>query len=121
MEEEILWEGKPFNFGIPSFTKYKITNARIIIEKGIFTKRRDEIRLFRIRDVSTKRNLFERMIGIGDVNIVSTDASLPKYQLRNIRDSTDVADLLGFQAEQARLKHRTSVEVSEIRGDVSEW
>ena len=49
MNENVLWEGKPFNFGIPSFTKYQITDRRLIVEKGIFTKKREKIQLYRIR------------------------------------------------------------------------
>lgn len=111
MQEEVLWQGKPFNFGFPSFTKYEITETRIIVEKGILTKRRDETRLYRIRDIRTKRNLFERMIGIGDITVMSSDASHPEFQLRNIRQSSAVADVLGTAVEKARIKHR-SLEVS---------
>lgn len=109
--EETLWKGKPFNFGFPSFTTYEITESRIIIEKGIFTKKRDEIRLYRIRDISTKRNLFERMIGIGDITVFSSDATNPQFLLRNIKNSKNVADLLGATVEKSRIKHR-SLEVA---------
>ena len=106
MQEVALWQGKPFNFGFPSFTKYEITETRLIVEKGILTKRRDEIRLYRIRDIRTKRNLFERMIGIGDITVMSSDTSHPEFQLRNIKQSSSVADLLGAVVEKARIKHR---------------
>lgn len=109
--EEKIWKGKPFNFGIPSFTSYEITESRLIIEKGVFTKKRDEIRLYRIRDISTKRNLLERMLGIGDITVFSSDASHPEFLLRNIKNSKSVADLMGAAVEQSRIKHR-SLEVS---------
>ncbi|MBP1994613.1 PH domain-containing protein [Paenibacillus eucommiae] len=111
--EEVLWEGKPFNFGFPSFTTYKITDSRIIIEKGVLTKKRDEIRLYRIRDISTKRNLMERMMGFGDITIFSTDANNSQFLLRNIRKSTEVADVLGNAADKARIKHK-ALEVTEV-------
>lgn len=109
--EELLWKGKPFNFGIPSFTTYEITESRLIIERGIFTKRRDEIRLYRIRDIALKRSLFERMLGIGDITIFSSDASHPEFKMRNIKDSKTVADILGAAVEKSRIKHR-SLEVA---------
>lgn len=111
--ENIIWEGKPFNYGFPSFTKYVITDTRIIIEKGLLTKKREEIRLYRVRDIATKRNLLERMLGIGDITVISTDTSQPEYILRNVRKSTQVADDLGMAAENSRIKHR-AVEVTEV-------
>ena len=104
--EQILWKGKPFNYGFPSFTKYEITDARIIVEKGILTKRRDEVRLYRIRDISTKRDLWERMLRMGDIIVYSSDVSDEQFKLRNIKESTKVADLLGAAVEQSRIKHR---------------
>ncbi|MFD2115599.1 PH domain-containing protein [Paenibacillus yanchengensis] len=111
--ENELWSGKPFNFGFPSFTSYKLTDRRLIIEKGFFTKRREEIQLYRIRDISLKRNLLERVLGFGDIMIHSTDTSNPSYLLRNVRQSTEVSDQIGFAVEEARLRYR-SYEVSEV-------
>lgn len=113
-DETILWEGKPFNWGIPSFTKYTITERRLIVEKGVFTKKREEIRLYRIRDISLKRGLIERMLSIGDIEIFSTDASTPNYLLRNIKDSIRVSDLLGEATENSRMKHRAQ-ELTEVQ------
>lgn len=112
--ETVLWEGKPFNYGIPSFTHYRITDRRMIVEKGVFTKRREEIQLYRIRDITLKRNLLERMLKFGDITVYSTDTTSPTYTLRNVRESVAVSDLLGQAAESARLKHRAQ-ELTEIQ------
>lgn len=106
--ESTLWEGKPFNFGIPTFTRYKITDRRLIVEKGIFTKRREEIQLHRIRDISLKRNVLERILNFGDITVVSTDTTHPKYTLRNVRDSENISDILSLAAENSRIKNRTA-------------
>lgn len=103
--ENTLWEGKPFNWGFPSFTRYRITDRRVVVEKGIFTKRREEIQLYRIRDISLKRNLLERLLKFGDITIYSTDASHPQYLLRNIRDSVNIFDMLSLAIENSRVKN----------------
>lgn len=114
MSDTIIWRGKPFNWGLPSFTLYTITESRLIVEKGIFTKRREEIRLYRVRDVSLKRNLIERMLKMGDITVFSTDSTSPTSLLRNIRNSVHVSDLLGEAVEQARMKYRAH-ELTEIQ------
>jgi len=114
LNENVLWEGKPFNYGFPSFTRYQVTERRMIVEWGIFTKKREEIQLYRIRDISLKRNLLERMLKFGDITIFSTDTTTPAYTLRNIRDSIAVTDLLSQAAENARLKYRAQ-ELTEIQ------
>jgi Predicted membrane protein len=112
--ENMLWEGKPFNYGIPTFTRYQLTDRRLIVERGIFTKRREEIQLYRIRDISLKRNLIERMLKFGDITILSTDTSTPTYTLRNIRDSVTISDLISQTAEASRLKNR-ALELTEVQ------
>jgi uncharacterized membrane protein YdbT with pleckstrin-like domain len=114
VDERVLWEGKPFNYGIPSFTSYKITDTRLIVEKGIFTKKREEIRLFRIRDISLKRNLLERMLRIGDITLHTTDTTTPTYKLRNLKGSIDVSDVLGEAVENSRMKHK-AFELTEVQ------
>lgn len=100
--EETLWEGKPFYLGLPSFTTYKVTNQRIIIETGILTKCSNEVELFRVRDLSTKRNLFERLIGVGDIEFISTDASLPNFSFQNLREYEKVKELVRNAVREQR-------------------
>ncbi|WP_256758044.1 PH domain-containing protein [Cohnella sp. WQ 127256] len=114
LNENVLWEGKPFNYGIPSFTRYQITERRVIVERGIFTKKREEIQLYRIRDITLKRNLLERILKFGDITVFSTDTTSPTYTLRNIRGSIEVSDLLGQAAENARLKYKAQ-ELTEVQ------
>ncbi|MBO9599860.1 MAG: PH domain-containing protein [Cohnella sp.] len=112
--ENTLWEGKPFNYGIPTFTRYQLTDRRLIVERGIFTKRREEIQLYRIRDISLKRNLIERLLKFGDITILSTDSSSPTYTLKNIRDSVAISDLISQTAETSRQKNR-AMELTEVQ------
>lgn len=101
-EEKDLWVGKPFYFGLPSFTKYRITNQRIIVEQGILTKRTLEFEFFRIRDISVKRNIIERSFNFGDITVHSTDVSTPVFILRNIKDSEVVKDLIRNAVREQR-------------------
>ncbi|MBB6672808.1 PH domain-containing protein [Cohnella nanjingensis] len=113
MAEQVLWKGKPFNYGFPSFTTYTITSNRLIVERGIFTKTRKEIRLYRIRDGSSKRNLWERLWSMGDIVVNSTDVDTPNFLLRNIKGAVEVADILLNAADEARRTNR-AYEMTEV-------
>ncbi|QGQ98453.1 PH domain-containing protein [Paenibacillus psychroresistens] len=114
LNETVLWEGKPFNYGVPSFIKYTITDQRLIVDRGVFTKKREEIRLYRIRDISLKRNLMERIVRVGDLLLYTTDTTTPTFLLKNIRDSIHVSDLLSEAIEVSRLKYKAQ-ELTEIQ------
>lgn len=102
LDEKILWEGKPYYFGLPTFTNYKITNERLIVETGLLTKRTKEIEWFRVKDISVKRNLIERIFNIGDITISSIDTQEPIYVLRNIKDSEKIKDYIRNAVREQR-------------------
>jgi hypothetical protein len=60
--------------GLPFLGRQRIrlTNERITVVSGFWTKVRDDIEIFRIRDVVVKQSLYHRMLGIGDV-VVKVD------------------------------------------------
>jgi len=55
------------------FRAYVLTNQRLIVITGIFSKQVDEIELFRIVDSSTSQSLIDRWANIGNIYISSTD------------------------------------------------
>ncbi|WHY84054.1 PH domain-containing protein [Neobacillus novalis] len=110
MEEKDLWMGKPFFFGFPSFTKYRITNQRLIIEKGVFTKITNEIELFRVRDIQVKRNLVERIFGFGDITVLSTDHMNSVILLKNIKKSVEVKDIIRNAVMEQRNIQRLEID-----------
>ena len=55
------------------FRAYVLTNQRLIVITGIFSKRVDEIELFRIVDSSTSQSLIDRWANIGNIYVSSTD------------------------------------------------
>ena len=63
MEETIVWKDrKRIFFGLPwTFTKYALTEEKLYIETGVLSKREEEVRLYRIMDVTLKRSLWERI------------------------------------------------------------
>ena len=107
--EIVIWEGKPFYFGFPSFTRYKLTNQRLIVTKGIFTKVTEELELFRVKDLVVKRNIIERLFNFGDITVLSNDESKPKILLINIFNSEEIKDLLRNSVKEQLNSHKITV------------
>jgi uncharacterized membrane protein YdbT with pleckstrin-like domain len=61
--------------GLPFLGRQRITvtDQRIRIRQGFWTKTSDDIEIFRIRDVVVKQNLYHRLVGIGDVVVKSME------------------------------------------------
>ena len=81
-------------------TLYIVTNQRVMIEEGIFTKTVNEIDLRYVDDSQFFQGLTDRMLGIGNVTLHSSDANTPNYMLRSIRDPRSVRELIRTYAYQ---------------------
>jgi uncharacterized membrane protein YdbT with pleckstrin-like domain len=79
---------------------YKITNQRVIVESGMLTKSLSEIDLRYIDDTRFSQSVMQRLLGLGDVTIVSSDKQLPTLTLHGIRDPRSVRELLRSSAYQ---------------------
>ena len=56
---DILWKDRKriLFLGLPwSFTRYSVSKDRFFISKGFFSVKDDEVRLYRIMDISLERN-----------------------------------------------------------------
>ncbi|MEA3034534.1 MAG: hypothetical protein QOH04_289 [Sphingomonadales bacterium] len=52
---------------------FEVTNDRLIIRHGIFSKSIDEIELYRVKDVRLDYSLVNQWAGIGTITILSSD------------------------------------------------
>ena len=112
---EIIWKDKKRYFGMPlSFTRYSMSDDRLFLSVGWLSIKDDEVLLYRIRDITTSRTLWQRMFGVGTVTVVSSDKTMPTIQLKNIKAPLQVKELLHRQVEEMKLRRR--VRVGEIMG-----
>lgn len=103
----MLWSDKKRHFGLPiSFTKYSLDETRVFIFTGFLNQREEEIQLYRIRDISLSRKLGQRMFGVGSVIIHSSDRTTPILELKNIKNSREVKEMISEGVEKARSAKR---------------
>ena len=104
MSESPLWrERKRTLFGLPwSFTTYTLTDTRLIIKKGIFNISEEEIRLYRILDITLKRSFEERIFGLGTIQLCTADKSSAEIDIARIKNPREVRTLLSDKVEEER-------------------
>lgn len=81
-------------------TMYIVTNQRVIIEQGIVSKTVNEIDLRYVDDSQFFQGLTDRLLGIGNVTLISSDKSSPTSMLRSVRDPRAVRELIRANAYQ---------------------
>lgn len=108
---KVIWsDRKRTLFGLPlSFTKYSITEEKILIETGFFSKNEEEIRLYRIMDVTLRRSFGQRIFGVGTIHCCSADKSTPEFDIKSIKDSVNIKNLLSDMIEEERDRKRVSM------------
>lgn len=104
-KENVLWKDRKRFFGLPiSFTRYFVYEDRLILKVGFFHTITDEILLYRIMDLRLSRKLGQKIFGVGTVTLISADKSHPSLELKNIKQSDGVRQLLSKQIETQRDK-----------------
>lgn len=108
MEKE-LWSDRKrvLFFGLPlSFTTYRLTSNRLFINSGLLTQTQDEVRLYRITDVSLSRTLMQRIFGLSTIHCNSSDKTLGNFDIINVKDGENVKELLSQSVEEERMARR---------------
>jgi uncharacterized membrane protein YdbT with pleckstrin-like domain len=92
-------------------THYRVTNQRIVIQSGVLSRALEEIDMRMIDDIEFRQTFLERLFGIGEVYIVSTDKVAPKLSLHGVHDPLKTRELIranAYQVSQRQLFTRST-------------
>lgn len=105
-----IWKDrKRIIFGLPwSFTVYKLTEEKLLIETGFLSKKEEEVRLYRIMDLTLLRPVGQRIWGIGTIHCCTADKSTPDFDISRIKNSVEVKNMLSDMVERQREEKRIS-------------
>ena len=110
MANDYIWHDRKRYLGLPlSFTRYALSDDRLFLSVGFFSIRDEEILLYRIRDISCRRSLWQRIFGVGTITVTSSDKTTPTLQLKNVKKPLQVKELLHHQVEEMKLRRRVRV------------
>ena len=106
VNNELMRERKRWGFfGIPwTFTKYILTEKKIIIERGLLRSTENEILMYRVTDIEMIRTLFQKIFGLGTLVVYSHDKTNPTLEIKNIKHVRELKDTLSDAVEKDRIR-----------------
>lgn len=107
-KSKFLWTGKPHNFlGLPlNFTRYIITEDKLITRKGFLNIKEDEILAYRITDKRLELPITQRIFGCGTLYLRAMDSDTPEKALKQVKRPREIMVIMDKLVEDAKKKYR---------------
>jgi len=107
---DVVWKDrKRIIFGLPwTFTRYILTQEKLTIDTGFISRKEDEIRLYRILDITLQRPLTQRIWGLGTIHLNTADKSSPEIDIKRIKRAKEIKEMLSDMVEKERDEKRIS-------------
>ena len=89
-------------------TRYEITTQRVRVERGLLSKTKENVELFRIDHFDLHKPLGMRLVGQCLLHLRSTDPSFPSLTILGIPDLEALADTLRECSLRERMRRRVT-------------
>ena len=101
----ILWLVR---WWVTKCTTYELTSQRLRIRSGVLNRRVDELELYRVKDYAMEQPLLLRLVGLGNLTMITSDVSNPQVAIKAIADVENVREKLrgAVQSERDRKRVR---------------
>ncbi len=83
-------------------TRYRLTDQRLFIERGVFSQTIDQIELIRVDDVRVRKKFVDRLLGLGSVELLTTDTSDAHLVIVGIRTPEKIAEHIRTRMRELR-------------------
>lgn len=105
---DYIWTDKKRTiFGLPiSFTRYILTEKKLVTRIGFLSIKEDEVELYRITDKSLQLPLGQRMFGCGTVTMHCKDTDTPVKIVTSIKKPRNFMTLLEENVDIQRDRYR---------------
>lgn len=90
-------------------SRYRITTQRVLFTQGIFSKKTDALELYRVRDVDMYEPFWQRMFKLGNLELITSDKTTPKFLLHAVPKPKELLDKIRTNVELRR-------DVKRVRG-----
>jgi uncharacterized membrane protein YdbT with pleckstrin-like domain len=87
-------------------TSYELTTQRLKKSSGILNRHLEELELYRVKDYAMEQPFLLRLLGLGNLTLVTSDASTPIVAIKAISNVTDVREKLRHAVQTERDRKR---------------
>lgn len=82
--------------------RYEITSERVKITTGLFSRKTNELELYRVRDYSVVEPFWLRIVGCGNIQLVTADRTTQQVVLRAVPQAQSLKDQIRKHTEVMR-------------------
>lgn len=106
---DYIWTDKKRTlFGLPlSFTRYFLTEKKIVVRTGFLSITETETDLYKITDKKLTLSFGQRIFGCGTITIFSRDTDTPGFQVKSVKQPRKVMEMLDKNIDLQRDKYKT--------------
>ena len=89
-------------------THFELSGDRLFMRRGILSRSEEEIELYRIKDVKADFSIVQQLFGVGNIQIISSDATglsngrRATFRANNVPDARLIREELRERVEHAR-------------------
>jgi uncharacterized membrane protein YdbT with pleckstrin-like domain len=88
---------------------YELTTQRVRIRQGVFSKRTDELELYRVKDSTVFEPFWQRIFGVGNIVITTNDATTPTLTIEALPNAAEIREKLRAAIEECRDRKRVRI------------
>lgn len=92
--------------------RYEVTSERVKVTTGLLSRKTHEIELYRVRDYSIVEPFWLRLVGCGDVVLVTADSTNTHFILHAVPNAATLKDQIRTHTE--RMRQRRGVRSLEV-------
>jgi membrane protein YdbS with pleckstrin-like domain len=82
--------------------RYRLTTQRLFVRRGWWSRRVNELELYRVKDVVVDQRGLQRLLGYGTITVVADDESTPKVELAGVARPVETKEVIRDQYRAAR-------------------
>ncbi|MES2188111.1 MAG: PH domain-containing protein [Pseudomonadota bacterium] len=86
--------------------RYELTSQRLKTYSGVLSKKVEDLELYRVKDSSFEQPFWLRLFGLGNVVIVTADASAPMQAIHAVPGAYALRETLRGAVEECRDRKR---------------